>query len=608
MNEERTTRCHANPQVGMIIGWRPLFFFLILFARVIRGVVDLVEHAVIAEWSWWTEESGSSVAGRAGHKGAGILLMKGHAHLRPSHSLEHANRVNFDSKNCSMNMPLPDNFTVQEVKDAVAELKACFDDARRRADRGDLESEHIQRLAYILKENSVVAEMLKGLPKVSLYKNDVGRSIRDYDFPIEPKARLSKQIATLIEISEDGEKLTDFKDRCFSWYSRLDFSKDFFFPFVRDLTQYVVSQQNDFLERKKLIKKEPIRAPKNYMLDLFISHSSKDKQLAERLIEFVRTALAIPSDRVRCTSVDGYKLTGGAKTDSVLPLEIRGSHCFIGLITPDSLQSQFVLFELGARWGSGQHLIPVLGGGITGGALRAPLSNLNALNSASKNEMEQLIRDLAEVLKKQMPLPATYQKQLHALLKVRPAKKPQPPDVVHDRSQKAIKAPKNTQVVKLAIERVYYQRDVSKGYLCRVAVRNTSEDVAENVHVRINGEVLGNVYAEGYSPFNEPDLHPASGSRSINPGSIADWIFPDSFNWLLDYLDSTPNVLKVNYGIETKEPNQTFAIEVSAKSSPPIVAQFEILKDPKTGKPIIRKMLSNAVIAEAPLPSMETNT
>jgi hypothetical protein len=105
-------------------------------------------------------------------------------------------------------------------------------------------------------------------------------------------------------------------------------------------------------------------------------------------------------------------LSGGAKTDSVLRKETQGAKCFIGLITPDSLKSQFVLFELGARWGWDEHLVPILAGGIKTGNLRPPLSNLNALNSASKSEMEQLVHELAKVLKKSVPLPTIYKSQL----------------------------------------------------------------------------------------------------------------------------------------------------------------------------------------------------
>jgi hypothetical protein len=138
--------------------------------------------------------------------------------------------------------------------------------------------------------------------------------------------------------------------------------------------------------------------------------------------------LAIPAERVRCTSVAGYKLSGGAKTDSEITKEIRGTQCFIGLITPNSLQSQFVLFELGARWGLDEHLVPILGGGVTAKLLRPPLSNLNALNSSSKSDMEQLVQELAKVLNKTIPVPDIYQTQLLALLQsnVARSKSPKP--------------------------------------------------------------------------------------------------------------------------------------------------------------------------------------
>jgi hypothetical protein len=63
--------------------------------------------------------------------------------------------------------------------------------------------------------------------------------------------------------------------------------------------------------------------------------------------------------------------------------------------------------------------VPILGGGIKASTLRPPLSNLNTLNSASKSEMEQLVHELAKVLKKSVPLPTIYKTQLSALLKLK---------------------------------------------------------------------------------------------------------------------------------------------------------------------------------------------
>ena len=152
---------------------------------------------------------------------------------------------------------------------------------------------------------------------------------------------------------------------------------------------------------------------------------AKQNGIFQHLVEkYLPRLLAIPPDRVRCTSVDGYKLSAGAKTESVLQKEIRKARCFIGLITPDSLKSQFVLFELGARWGSDEHLVPILGKGTNVSVLRPPLSNLNALNSASKSEMEQLVHELAKTLKKSVPLPEIYKSQLSSLMKIKTKIKP----------------------------------------------------------------------------------------------------------------------------------------------------------------------------------------
>ncbi len=109
------------------------------------------------------------------------------------------------------------------------------------------------------------------------------------------------------------------------------------------------------------------------MIKLFISHSSKDQELAEKLTELVKNALRLSSDEIRCTTIDGYRLPGGAKTNEQIKREVRESIAFIGLISTAAADSMYVLFELGARWGSDKNLLPLLAHGVSPDILKGPL-------------------------------------------------------------------------------------------------------------------------------------------------------------------------------------------------------------------------------------------
>ena len=84
------------------------------------------------------------------------------------------------------------------------------------------------------------------------------------------------------------------------------------------------------------------------MIKLFISHSSDDTELATLLVQLLATALVMKSQDIRCTSVDGYRLPGGADADEQLRDEAWSAECFLGIISSQSLASAYVLFELGA--------------------------------------------------------------------------------------------------------------------------------------------------------------------------------------------------------------------------------------------------------------------
>jgi predicted transcriptional regulator len=148
---------------------------------------------------------------------------------------------------------------------------------------------------------------------------------------------------------------------------------------------------------------------------LFISHCSDDVELAARLVALFRVALNIPSSAIRCSSVDGYRLPGGANTDEQLRAEVHGAEAFVGIVSSASVRSLYVLFELGARWGARRQMIPLLAPGTPTSVLGGPLAGLNALSAGSVPQLHQLLSELAAALSLDLESAAGYHDQLQAV-------------------------------------------------------------------------------------------------------------------------------------------------------------------------------------------------
>jgi hypothetical protein len=149
---------------------------------------------------------------------------------------------------------------------------------------------------------------------------------------------------------------------------------------------------------------------------LFISHSSRDQEMAGLLVDLLRSALNLPAEDIRCTSVAGHRLAGGQETDRALRTEIRDCKAFIGLISEASIESAYVLFELGARWGIERHLLPLLAPNADSSLLRGPLSGINALSCSNATDLHQMILELGEILGLKPEGPPTYQRRIDEIL------------------------------------------------------------------------------------------------------------------------------------------------------------------------------------------------
>jgi len=137
-------------------------------------------------------------------------------------------------------------------------------------------------------------------------------------------------------------------------------------------------------------------------MTIFISHSSQDADLAGKLANLFQLSFTLSPEEILCTSVDGYKLEVGVDTDQRLRREVKESKLFLALITPTSIRSSYVLFELGGRWCTELPMFLVMGRGANSSSLEGPLRGINALNLKHRPDVQQLLDNMATALNRRL--------------------------------------------------------------------------------------------------------------------------------------------------------------------------------------------------------------
>jgi hypothetical protein len=153
-------------------------------------------------------------------------------------------------------------------------------------------------------------------------------------------------------------------------------------------------------------------------MTIFISHSSEDSELLNALMDVVRAALIIEPTAIRASSANEGKLPGGAVVTDTLRNDVLRASGFLALLTPASTISTWVMFELGARWGSGKPLVPLLAKKLAPRHLKGPLANLSPLSCGQEAHVHQMLDELASMLKIEKRAPQMYLRQLQVLVRL----------------------------------------------------------------------------------------------------------------------------------------------------------------------------------------------
>lgn len=131
---------------------------------------------------------------------------------------------------------------------------------------------------------------------------------------------------------------------------------------------------------------------------VFISHAAQDKEIVQGLVELITGALELEPKQLRCTAVRGHTLGLGQGIASTLMDDIRATSVVLGVITSASLESQWVLFELGAAWALGKRTIPVIHPLLSVDILPGPLAGVHAANLGDQEDIGQMIEELSQHL------------------------------------------------------------------------------------------------------------------------------------------------------------------------------------------------------------------
>ncbi|MDJ0582412.1 GUN4 domain-containing protein [Crocosphaera sp.] len=137
------------------------------------------------------------------------------------------------------------------------------------------------------------------------------------------------------------------------------------------------------------------------MKRIFISHSHSDVEIADSLFDFLIYALKIEEQDILCTSDPESGLTFGSDTISnQLKENLKNAEALIVLITPDSLNSAWIPFEVGSFWPTDKPIIIFLGSDLTPEKLPGPLKGWLSIRMVDEQVSEQINAAINQLARK----------------------------------------------------------------------------------------------------------------------------------------------------------------------------------------------------------------
>ena len=226
----------------------------------------------------------------------------------------------------------------------------------------------------------------------------------------------------LIKIAKGELTTVDFAHTYLGPYTKYyqecheQFIEQVFEPFVRDLEKSVVrhnaQNQDSGLVTMKTRFKSGIEKSAPPSLKVFVNHSSDDAELVLSLVELMKSSMSLLSTDIRCTSLDGYRLSSGDAWKERLRTEVDDTMVLLSVLTASSIKSPMTLFELGARWGAKRIIMPCYDTSIKIEDMPDPIRDIHCVNLANETEIMDLVRTLSELLGVTLDTPSSYHRYI----------------------------------------------------------------------------------------------------------------------------------------------------------------------------------------------------
>jgi hypothetical protein len=168
--------------------------------------------------------------------------------------------------------------------------------------------------------------------------------------------------------STNSHELKEFKNLAFcygseDWYSDKDYTNEHLIEFRKDFKiakDLIQNYIEEFKDEIPINEENILEVPKDMIQKkIFISHSSKDSDIVEELINVLET-IGLKSSSIFCTSFGEYGISLGENFLERIKNELSENDLVLFLISDNFYSSPVCLCEMGATWVQSKVHIPIL--------------------------------------------------------------------------------------------------------------------------------------------------------------------------------------------------------------------------------------------------------